>query len=211
MADEEKPKVDRSLVTMKVPQFLADHLKIWEGTGEQAPVNEIQSIQAWLMMLGRHGAESVKDTMRKRMSLLMYAASAIHEGGVESEDQYGIYSEVSRAHMRDKEELSKVHRELATSRLYAKQGWERAQAKSKECTELRERMANCPPVQDIKSGQEKMMWYDPATGKEYPSPYKADEYRQYHGNVAWLYNPWTGKMRHPGDIGTDVLGLLIIA
>jgi hypothetical protein len=207
-----KPSVKEQMkrVTMEVPQFLADHLKLWAGTGEIGPGNELQSIQAWLRNSCGKTMEEVIDTMRKRMTLLMNAASAIHEGGPEAEDSYGIYSEVSREHMRDKQEILRLHRELGASRLYAKQGWQRAEAKSKECNEIRMRLANTPSEEEIKSGQLKMMWYDPATGEDNPKPYYADEYRAYHGKVAWLYNPWTGKARHPGDIGTDVLGLLIV-
>ena len=38
----------------------------------------------------------------------------------------------------------------------------------------------------------------------------ADEYRKMEGEVAWLYSPWTGHMRDPRDIGTDLFGRLIV-
>lgn len=38
-------------------------------------------------------------------------------------------------------EILALHRQLAAERLRADQGWARAEAKSKECIELRERMA----------------------------------------------------------------------
>lgn len=41
---------------------------------------------------------------------------------------------------RDKEVLS-LHRQLAAEKLRADQGWARAESKSRECIELRERMA----------------------------------------------------------------------
>lgn len=55
------------------------------------------------------------------------------------------------------------------------------------------------------------MKFDPMTGTANPEPTNADEYRKYHGKVAWLYNPWTGTARDPRDIGSDVDGLLIDA
>lgn len=56
--------------------------------------------------------------------------------------------------------------------------------------------------------------HDPILGTEinkHPTlPKNADDYRAYYGSLAWLYNPWTGKPRHAGDIGTDTFGKLII-
>lgn len=57
--------------------------------------------------------------------------------------------------------------------------------------------------------QSKLMKFDPVGGSRSPYPATAEIYRQYHGDVAWLFNPWTGKKRDPRDIGSDVLGLLI--
>jgi hypothetical protein len=59
--------------------------------------------------------------------------------------------------------------------------------------------------------QNSLMKFDPATRKEQPYPSYAEQYRKYHGQVAWLYNPWTGGQRDPRDIGSDVTGLLIDA
>ena len=53
------------------------------------------------------------------------------------------------------------------------------------------------------------MNFDPTTGEKYPHPPTALEYREFHGAVAWLYNPWTGTKRDPRDIGTDTFGHLI--
>lgn len=53
------------------------------------------------------------------------------------------------------------------------------------------------------------MKVDPATGSVNPYPSQADQYRQYHGSVAWLINPWDGTKRDARDIGSDVLGQLI--
>lgn len=52
--------------------------------------------------------------------------------------------------------------------------------------------------------------FDPATGKRMAEPVSANEYRKMEGQVAWLYNPWTGEKRDPRDIGTDVFGHLIV-
>ena len=54
------------------------------------------------------------------------------------------------------------------------------------------------------------MKYSPDTGEERPYPSNAKQWREYHGRVAWLYNPWTGKQRDLLDIGSDVLGESIV-
>lgn len=54
--------------------------------------------------------------------------------------------------------------------------------------------------------QDILMIIDPAFGTEKPYPSHAKQWRCYHGKLAWLYNPWTGKARHPADIGADPFG-----
>lgn len=54
-----------------------------------------------------------------------------------------------------------------------------------------------------------LMKYDPTNGNPNPYPSHAKQYREYHGKIAWLVNPWTGDGRDPRDIGTDVFGILI--
>jgi hypothetical protein len=54
------------------------------------------------------------------------------------------------------------------------------------------------------------MLYDPRTGLWGAEPATADKWRAYHGQEAWIYNPWTGTRRDNRDVGTDVLGLLIV-
>lgn len=58
--------------------------------------------------------------------------------------------------------------------------------------------------------QHDLMKFDPAFGTERPYPSHAQQWREYHGRMAWLFNPWTGAKRHPSDIGTDVTGLLVV-
>ena len=58
--------------------------------------------------------------------------------------------------------------------------------------------------------QEQLMKYSPDTGEERPYPSNAKQWREYHGRVAWLYNPWTGKQRDLLDVGSDVFGELIV-
>jgi len=53
------------------------------------------------------------------------------------------------------------------------------------------------------------MKFSPTDCSKHPYPSHAEQYRKYHGKAAWLYNPWTGTMRTPEDIGTDSFGLLI--
>ena len=55
-----------------------------------------------------------------------------------------------------------------------------------------------------------MMLYDPATGEPKPYPSQEDQYREYHGKVAWLFNPYTGDSRDARDIGSDTFGYLIV-
>lgn len=58
--------------------------------------------------------------------------------------------------------------------------------------------------------QQALMKFDPATLEAKPYPSQADQYRDYHGRVAWLFNPWTGAHRDARDVGSDVFGQLII-
>lgn len=74
-----------------LPAWIYRHLVMWEDEGVDAPLNELQSINAWLMYLGRHGQEKTIETMRARMVLLMKAASRLHAAGPEAEEAEGIY------------------------------------------------------------------------------------------------------------------------
>lgn len=59
--------------------------------------------------------------------------------------------------------------------------------------------------------QHTLMKYDHATGAEKPYPSHAAQWREWRGNgTGWLFNPWTGNRRSASDVGTDVIGLLII-
>lgn len=58
--------------------------------------------------------------------------------------------------------------------------------------------------------QQKLMIMDPAFGTMAPYPSHAQQWREYHDNVAWLFNPWEGTARHPADIGPDPFGHFII-
>jgi hypothetical protein len=53
------------------------------------------------------------------------------------------------------------------------------------------------------------MEFDPATGERRPYPSHADQWRDYNGNTAWLFNPWTGDRRDARDVGSDTRGFLI--
>lgn len=65
------------------------------------------------------------------------------------------------------------------------------------------------PVKD-RQQQQVLMRFDPAYGTQVPYPSHAQQWRDYHGKVAWLFNPWTGARRDAQDIGSDTFGLLII-
>jgi len=54
------------------------------------------------------------------------------------------------------------------------------------------------------------MKFDPATGEPRPYPSHAEQWRQWHGNCAWLFNPWTGGTRTAWDVGSDTFGRLIV-
>ena len=54
------------------------------------------------------------------------------------------------------------------------------------------------------------MRFDPTNRTPEPYPSQADQYRDWHGDVAWLFNPWTGEARDPRDIGSEVNGVAII-
>lgn len=72
-------------------KFLTDHLRMWKDEGVPAPVNELQSISAWLECLGTHGAEETMERMRARLLLLMNTVNELHDQGREAEDAAGIY------------------------------------------------------------------------------------------------------------------------
>lgn len=66
-------------------------------------------------------------------------------------------------------------------------------------------------MEDVKRRiQDEMMRYDPATGEERPYPSHSKQWREWHGETAWIFNPWTGKQRDARDIGTDVNGVAIV-
>jgi hypothetical protein len=58
--------------------------------------------------------------------------------------------------------------------------------------------------------QQALMRFDPATGDASPYPSHAQQWREFHGDYAWLFNPWTGDRRHAGDVGSDPFGQLIV-
>jgi len=59
--------------------------------------------------------------------------------------------------------------------------------------------------------QDNLMKFDPATKQAMPFPSHAQQYRDYHGEAAWLFNPWTGSKRAAEDIGSDVFGFGIVS
>ena len=71
--------------------LVRSHLKLWKESGINAPINEGNSIQAWLRFLGSHTKEETLSAMRQRMILLMNAAQEVYNEGPETEDELGIY------------------------------------------------------------------------------------------------------------------------
>ena len=58
--------------------------------------------------------------------------------------------------------------------------------------------------------QQSLMAFDPTTGEPQPYPSHAEQWRKYHGKLAWLFNPWTGTRRLASDVGYDPFGCLIV-
>ena len=58
--------------------------------------------------------------------------------------------------------------------------------------------------------QQELMRYCPCCGEPTPYPSHAKQWRDYHGATAWLFNPWSGSKRDPRDIGSDVMGHLVM-
>lgn len=76
---------------MKTDAWLVEHLKMWKESGIPAPLNELQSIAAWLRASGSMTKEELQSAMRARMILLMQASQELHAEGREMEDLAGIY------------------------------------------------------------------------------------------------------------------------
>lgn len=58
--------------------------------------------------------------------------------------------------------------------------------------------------------QETLMNVSPADGSARPYPSHAGQWREYHGQTAWLFNPWTGSRRDARDVGSDVFGMAVV-
>ena len=57
--------------------------------------------------------------------------------------------------------------------------------------------------------QDSLMMFDPAVGTSHPFPSHAAQWRKHCGQIAWLFNPWTGERRDARDVGSDTFGVLI--
>lgn len=78
-------------IEIELDDFLIDHLKMWKDEGVPAPVNELQSIAAWLRE--SCNVKEMQDKMRKRMLMLMTVAGALDEQhGVDGAVLAGIYA-----------------------------------------------------------------------------------------------------------------------
>lgn len=51
--------------------------------------------------------------------------------------------------------------------------------------------------------------FDPIDGIADVYPSEARQYREYHGQVAWLFDPFTGVRRDARDVGSDPFGLMV--
>ena len=86
-ADEVTTKMANTWKYME--DFLVEYLQCWKDEGVPAPVNELQSISSWLRE--SCNVEEMQRKMRCRMVLLMNAASALNEQGLDAEIMAGIY------------------------------------------------------------------------------------------------------------------------
>lgn len=57
--------------------------------------------------------------------------------------------------------------------------------------------------------QNARMKFSPASGVPGPYPSHAAQWREYNGEVAWLFDPWTGERRPAEHVGADTFGLAI--
>ena len=71
-------------------------------------------------------------------------------------------------------------------------------------------IADLMAIDDIQSSQEALMEFDPRHAGARPYPSHAEQFREFHGTDAWLFNPWTGEERHYSDIGSDPRGVGIL-
>jgi hypothetical protein len=62
----------------------------------------------------------------------------------------------------------------------------------------------------INSTHTVLMKFDPATGEPNPTPNDPAQWRAMNGSTAFMYNPYTGKLRDARDVGSDVFGHLIV-
>lgn len=67
-----------------------------------------------------------------------------------------------------------------------------------------------PSAISTTSATQNLMLYDPATGVEKPYPSHVSQWRDYHRNVAWLFDPWRGTRRAASDVGSDPFGFAIV-
>ena len=65
-------------------------------------------------------------------------------------------------------------------------------------------------ISELNVKEPRLMKFDPQYNSLNPYPSEANQYRAYYGNVAWLYNPYTGLPRNSKDIGSDVQGHLLV-
>lgn len=82
LAFDREPEFDR---------FLTDNLRMWKASSIPAPLNEIQSIHAWMGMIYEKGPEETLKTMAARLVLLNRAAQELHAQGPAAEKAAGIY------------------------------------------------------------------------------------------------------------------------
>jgi hypothetical protein len=87
--NEYKQLVSEAALGVSRHAYLNDHLKCWIDEGLPAPVNELQSIQAWLRE--SINVPEMQRKMRQRMHLLANHAFQLNLGGPEAEAAAGIY------------------------------------------------------------------------------------------------------------------------
>lgn len=66
------------------------------------------------------------------------------------------------------------------------------------------------PRNNVMVPQNTLMRFRPTDRLPYPYPSRASDFREYHGDHPWFYNPWTGLHRDDKDVAADPFGHLIV-
>lgn len=92
-------------------------------------------------------AEQMDDCDEEFMAGRAHGVGSLHSEILELSKR--TVQDQGREHEQGQDEILALHRQLAGEKLRADQGWERAEAKSRECIQLRERMTGQSESADV--------------------------------------------------------------